>query len=189
MLQYRRIIRSASSSGQAHATHRRSEISATAKSSTSLARGLDHLFSLSKDPLALSWLKDVTTHAEALGVESTSWSDSGRTDDLDSDDLDKQAVELELRRYEEDGLFDITSLVEFWGVGMVYPMSQTHFPLTWPLLQKHEHVIQSISPLRWTCCQPKQRLFPVKGYFRPARKHAPCAAASLVPPQSRCFKS
>ena len=117
MLQYRRIIRSASSSGQAHAARRQSKISATARSSASLTSGLDHLFSLGKDPLAP--FRDVATHTEVLGVENTSWSGHDGTDDSDSDDLDKQAVEQELRRYEEDGLSDITSLVAFWEVGMV----------------------------------------------------------------------
>ena len=86
-----------------------------ARSSASLASGLDHLFSLGKDPLAP--FRDVAVHTEVLRVENTSSSDSGETDD----DLDKQAVEQELRRYEEDGLSDITSLVEFWEVGMVIP--------------------------------------------------------------------
>ena len=86
-----------------------------ARSSTSLASGVACLFSLGKDPLAL--LHDVTAHTEAPGDENSSWGDSGGT----NDDLDKRAVEQELRRYEEDGLSDIISPVAFWEVGMVIP--------------------------------------------------------------------
>ena len=109
------MIRTASSSGQARAVHRRSENPTMARSSTSVASGLDHLLKLGTDPFAS--FRNVAAHTEVPGDENPSWGDGGRTDD----DLDRQAVEQELRRYEEDGFSDITSLVAFWEVGMVIP--------------------------------------------------------------------
>jgi hypothetical protein len=38
-----------------------------------------------------------------------------------NDDLDKQAIEQELWRYEEDGISNIKSLVAFWEVGTPIP--------------------------------------------------------------------
>ena len=69
---------------------------------------------LAKDPLAP--FRNATVHTEVLrdNSENPCQNEEGRTDD----DLDRQAVEQELRRYEEDGPSDITSLVAFWEVGM-----------------------------------------------------------------------
>ena len=78
------------------------------RSSASLASGLDHLFSLGNNPLAS--FRDITMHAEAVNTH--------QGDDCEiNDDLDRQAVEQELRRYEEDDISDIKSLVAFWEVG------------------------------------------------------------------------
>ena len=115
MLRYCHTIQNTSNSGQARAVHRSSENPAMAKSATALASGLDHLFSLGKDPLGP--FRDVTSHTEGFEDENSCSSDSGEI----NDDLDRQAVEQEFRCYEEDGLSDTTSLVEFWEVGTVIP--------------------------------------------------------------------
>ncbi len=82
------------------------------RSSALLASGLDHLFSLGNDPLAP--FRDVTMQTEVL---NTFQSEDGEI----NDDLARQAVEQELRRYEEDGVSDTTSLVAFWKVGKPIP--------------------------------------------------------------------
>jgi len=106
------MIQSAPNLGQAQAVHTQSGNPAMFRSSVSLASGLDHLFSLGKDPLAP--FRDATTCTEVLRNETTCRSEGGGIDD----NLDRQAVEQELRRYEEDGLSDTTSLVAFWEVGI-----------------------------------------------------------------------
>ena len=100
------------------------------RSSVSLASGLDHLFSLGDNPLAL--FRDITMHTEVPNMCQGEGSEA-------NDDLDRQAVEQELRRYKEDGISDTISLVAFWEVG-IYSISLRHFPLTWTILQKYEHV-------------------------------------------------
>ena len=125
------MIRNAPTSGQAQAVHGHSGNVAMARSSDSLSSGLDHLFNLGNDPLAL--FRDTTASTEVLEDENMCQSEGSGTDDLD-DSLDRQAVEQELRRYEEDGLVNIkSSLVAFWEVGMAV-LSMRHFPLTWALL-------------------------------------------------------
>jgi len=83
-----------------------------ARLSISLASGLEHLFNLGKDPLAP--FRDVTMRPEVCRDENVCQSEGSGIDD----DLDRQAVEQELRHYEEDGLSEITSLVAFWEVGI-----------------------------------------------------------------------
>lgn len=80
-----------------------------ARSSAALASGLDRIFSLGNNPLAP--FKDNTMRNEA---PNTPWSEGGEL----NGDLTRQAIERELRRYEEDGLSDPKSLVAFWEVGM-----------------------------------------------------------------------
>ena len=109
MLQYRRTIQDAPNLGQAQVTHYQSGNPAMDRSSAALASGLDHIFSLGDNPLAP--FKDSTTHNEA---PNTPWSEGGEI----NDDLTRQAVEQELRRYEEDGLSNPKSLVAFWEVGL-----------------------------------------------------------------------
>jgi hypothetical protein len=79
------------------------------RSSTSLAGGLGRLFNLGNNPLAS--FKEVT---EVL------YTHQSKGDEI-NDDLDRQAVEQELRRYEEDGTSNTVSesLVEFWEVGLL----------------------------------------------------------------------
>ena len=180
MLQYHPMIQNASSSGQAQAVHRQSENPAMARSSTSLASGLGHLVNLGKDPLAL--LREVTTHTEAPGDKNASQSDSSSTDD-------RQAVEQELQRYEDDGLSDITSPVAFWQVGIVIPQARVISRSHGFYYRNMNVIIQHFSALQWTYCQHKRHLFHVRGCSRQVRKHAPSAAASLAPPQWRCSKS
>jgi len=107
MLRYRHAIRAASNLGQAQAIHNCLGNLAMVRSLVSLASGLDHLLSLGNDPLAP--FRDVTMHAE-----ETFQSEDGEI----NDGLDRQAVEKELRRYEEDHVSqaDATSLVAFWEV-------------------------------------------------------------------------
>jgi len=121
MLQYRHTIQNASNSGQAQAMHRQPRNPAMVRLSASLVGGLDHLFSMGNDPL-MSY-KDATMHTEVLNTLQSKDSEA-------NDDLDRQAVERELRRYEEDGLSDTsTSLVVFWEVGIFF-INWRHFPLT-----------------------------------------------------------
>ena len=118
------MIWSAPTSGQVRAVHTQPGNLAMLRSSTSLASGLSHLFNLGKDPLAQ--FRDATMRTEGLHDENTCQGEGGGIDD----DLDRQAVEQELRRYEEDGLIDTKSLVAFWEVGNGYSLNQRHFPLT-----------------------------------------------------------
>jgi len=78
---------------------------AVVRSSASPAGGLDHLLSLANNPLAP--FRDVTE------VSNTHQSEG---DEINAD-LDRRAVEQELRRYKEDGMSDAVSLVAFWEVG------------------------------------------------------------------------
>ena len=115
MLRYRPMIRNAPNPVQAQAVHTQSGNVAMARSSISLTSGLEHLFNLGKDPLAP--FRDVTMRPEVCGDENVCQSEGSAIDD----DLDRQAVEQELQRYEKDGLSEITSLVAFWEVGMAIP--------------------------------------------------------------------
>ena len=109
MLQYHRTIQDAPNLGQAQGTHYQSGNPAMARSSAALASGLDRIFSLGNNPLAP--FKDNTMRNEA---PNTPQSEGGEL----NGDLTRQAIERELRRYEEDGLSDPKSLVAFWEVGM-----------------------------------------------------------------------
>ncbi len=155
-----------------------------ARSATSqaLASGLDHLFSLGKDPLAL--FRDVTACTEVFEDENTCWSDGSEI----NDDLDRQAVEQEFRHYEEDGLSDITSLVAFWEVGMVIPQARDIFRSHGLYYRNMNTFFPYFSTLRWTSFQLKQLQFPAKGSSHPAKKHVHFVAASLAPPQLRCSR-
>jgi len=70
----------------------------TARSSASHAGGLDHLFNLGKNPLAP--FRGTATDTNILGDEKMSQSE----DQSDAHELNRQAVEQELQRYESDGL-------------------------------------------------------------------------------------
>jgi hypothetical protein len=77
------------------------------RSSVALAGGLGHLFSLYNNPLALC--RDITTQTKVPDMCQSEGSEV-------NDDLDRQAIEQELRHYEEDGISDTISLVAFWEV-------------------------------------------------------------------------
>jgi hypothetical protein len=83
-----------------------------ARSSASLAGGLDHLFNLGQNPLAPFRGTTMDTKEDKNMCQSEDKSDT------DDSELNRQAVERELRRYEDDGLSDTTSLVTFWEVRM-----------------------------------------------------------------------
>ena len=177
------MIRNAPNSSRARAAHIQSGNMAMARSSVSLASGLSHLFNLGKDPLGR--FRNAATRTEVLGDQNTCQSVGGETDN----NLDRQAVEQELWRYEEDGLVDVESLVAFWEVLMAI-LSMRDFSCSHGLCYRNMNMFtQCFSTLQWTYYQLKQLLFLVKGCFRPARKHARYVAASLAQPQLRCFKS
>ena len=158
MLRYHHILRDTSNSNKAQAIHKQIEHLAMARSSALLSSGIGHIFSLAKAPFAT--YRDATGPTEVLSNETTCC-DSGE----DDESLDRQAVEQELRRYEEDGLSDVTSLVAFWEVGFITPMSQRHFLLTWTLSQEHKcaypvlfHLAMDILPAQATVV-PCERVF------------------------------
>ena len=107
------MIWNAPTLGRAQAVHAQSGNVAMAQSSVSLSSGLDNLFDLGNDPLAL--FRDATACTEVLGDENMCQSEGGGTTDHD-DSLDRQAVKQELQRYEEDRLVKVKSLVAFWEV-------------------------------------------------------------------------
>jgi len=109
MLRYRRKIQGASNSGQAQATHTWLGNPAMVRSSAALASGLDHLFNLDNDPLIP--LAPFNVQTEVLNPCQCEG-------DKTNEELDRQAVEQELRRYEEDGISDTMPLVAFWEVRM-----------------------------------------------------------------------
>jgi len=109
MLRYRCTIQNVSNPGQAQATHKRSGNLAMVRLLASLAGGLDHLFSLGNNPLVP--FRDANIHTEALNTCRSGNSEI-------NEDLDRHAVEQELRHYEEDRVSDTESLVAFWEVGI-----------------------------------------------------------------------
>jgi len=86
------MIQNASKSGQVQAVNEQLGNQAMARSSITLSSGLDHIFSLGKNPLAPFW--DATVHTEVLGdgLENPHQNEDGKADD----NLDRQVVEQEL---------------------------------------------------------------------------------------------
>jgi len=87
------MIWNASNSGQVQAVKEQLGNWAMARSSIAISSGLDHIFSLAKDPLVP--FQNATVHTEVLrdNSENPCRNEEGRTDD----DLDRQAVEQELQ--------------------------------------------------------------------------------------------
>ena len=180
MLRYRRTIQSRSNSGQPQAMHQHSGNQAMVRSSASLACGLDHLFNLGNNPLAL--FRDIgATYTEVPNMCQSERSEI-------NDDLDRKAVEQELQRYEEDGISDTKSLVAFWEVRMPILYTSDFFRSHRLYYRNMNMFTHYFSTLRWMYCLLKQPLCLVKESSHQVRKPARCVATSLTLLRLRCSK-